>query len=92
MDVRDQISSKIIEEQELIIGPLAWDEAQKVDGLRVVASVHTAHIEGDTRSVLHALVARYERLFGEASRQVSRDAARPLVSKLPKNQLPLTLQ
>jgi len=36
MTIFDQISVRIIKEQELIIGPLAWEEAKKVPGLKVV--------------------------------------------------------
>ena len=38
MTIFDQISVRIIKEQSLIIGPLAWDEARKVSGLSVVDS------------------------------------------------------
>ena len=31
-----QIVTRIIREQELVIGPLAWDEARKVEGLQVL--------------------------------------------------------
>ena len=31
-----QIAKRIIKEQELVIGPLAWEEARKVQGLQVV--------------------------------------------------------
>ena len=32
-----KIFIRIIKEQENIIGPLAWDEASKVDGLTIVS-------------------------------------------------------
>ena len=32
MNTLDSIAVKIIKEQELVIGPLAWSEAQKVPG------------------------------------------------------------
>ena len=32
----DQISIKIIQEQSLVIGPLAWSEAQKVSGIHII--------------------------------------------------------
>ena len=31
-----QIASRIIKEQELIIGPLAWIEAQKVSDIKII--------------------------------------------------------
>ncbi len=37
----NQIPIRIIKEQELIIGPIAWDEAGKVSGL-TIDSLHTS--------------------------------------------------
>ena len=31
-----KIAFRIIKEQELIIGPLAWDEARKVQGIQIL--------------------------------------------------------
>ena len=38
VNILNQISIRIIREQELIIGPVAWDEAKKVPGLTIVDS------------------------------------------------------
>jgi hypothetical protein len=38
MDTILEIPIRIIKEQELVIGPLAWDEAKKVSGLNVLSS------------------------------------------------------
>lgn len=90
--VTDQLASRIIKEQELIIGPLAWDEAKKVPGLMLDIAQHAAHVEGDTPVVLGALVTRYERLFGKASREVCRDAVRPFLSQVPQEEIPAVLK
>lgn len=90
--VTDQLASRIIKEQELIIGPLAWDEAKKVPGLRLDVAEHAAHVEGDTPVVLGALVTRYERLFGKASREVCRDAVRPFLSQISQEEIPAVLR
>jgi len=36
MTIFDQISVRISKNRKLIIGPLAWEEAKKVPGLKVV--------------------------------------------------------
>jgi hypothetical protein len=88
----DQLADKIIHEQELIIGPIAWEQAGKVSGLRIDILKHEVSIEGDVKEVLTKLVAQYEKLFGAASREVCRDAVRPLLSQVPEGEIPAVLK
>lgn len=93
MTIFDQISVRIIKEQELIIGPLAWQEAQKVSGLRVVdQDKGEVTFEGDAKEILNNLVARYSRLFGQVSTEVCKEAVQDLIAELPKDQVPASLQ
>jgi hypothetical protein len=93
MSIFEEIATKIIKEQELIIGPLAWIEAQKVPGLKVVnKSRGEVNLEGDESIMVNKLVNQYERLFGRASREVCKDAAKSLVSGLSPSEIPATLQ
>lgn len=92
MDILDKIAAKIIKEQELIIGPLAWNEAKKVEGLTVSSQLGEVTIEGDKKQVIDNLVARYDRLFGRASHEVSRDAAAGLLADLVPTDIPLSLK
>ena len=87
-----QLADHIIKEQELIIGPVAWEEAEKVSGLRINAQSHEVDIEGDAKDVLEHLVAQYEKLFGKASREVCRDAVRPLLAQVPEADVPVVLK
>jgi len=88
----EHIAVRIISEQESIIGPVAWSEARKVRGLRVDQATHGVQVEGNSRETLEALVAQYERLFGRASREVCRDAVRPLISQVPQEEVPAVLR
>ena len=88
----NQLADHIIKEQELIIGPVAWEEAEKVTGLRINVQSHEVDIEGDARDVLERLVAQYEKLFGKASREVCRDAVRPLLAQVPEADVPAVLK
>jgi len=90
MQVADQLIEKIIKDQELIIGPIAWIEAKKIKGLEIRED--EVHLLGRARPVLEALVSRYARLFGDASIEVCKDAARPFIGKFPKAELPVSLQ
>ncbi len=88
-----QMGIQIIREQELIIGPLAWDEARKVQGLHVIGEKDDGvEIEGaNPQEVINRLVVQYEKLFGRASREVCKEAVINLISGLPKDQVPTTL-
>lgn len=92
MSIFNQIAEKIIEEQEQVIGPMAWQEAQKVQGLQVNRSAGKVEIAGNESEVINGLVAQYERLFGRASREVCKDAAASLVTGLEPNQIPSSLK
>ncbi len=91
MTTLQKIATKIIEEQELVIGPLAWGEAEKVQGLKVT-NHEVDFNNGDPKSVVDRLVGQYERLFGRASHEVCREAVADLLADLPQGDIPLSLQ
>lgn len=94
MTAFDQIAIKIIQEQELVIGPLAWSEAGKVNGLTIVSRERLEiSIQGtDRKEVVDRLVAQYERLFGRASHEVCREAVGNLIAQLPPADVPISLR
>jgi hypothetical protein len=85
-----QLVNAVIKQQEYIIGPVAWNEAQKVDGLQV--SDRTALVSGDGKSVLEKLVNQYATLFGEASVEVCKEAIRHFMTDIKKEEIPQILQ
>ena len=89
----DQIVIKIIKEQELIVGPLAWSEAGKVKGLRIIDSKKGEVIfdNGDQKEVINRLVSQYDRLFGRASHGVCREAVVSLIADLQPSEVPSSL-
>jgi len=93
MSTLDQIAGKIIKEQELVIGPLAWTEAGKVSGLSVVDKKkwQVELKNGDPKEVVNRLVAQYERLFGRASHEVCKDAVAGLLADLAPSEIPSSL-
>ena len=93
MSILTQMSARIIKEQELVIGPLAWNEASKVPGLTVVnTKTGEVSFSGDEKEIVNQLVGRYERLFGRASREVCRDATKDLLTQLPTEEVPSSLK
>lgn len=93
MTIYEQISVRIIKEQELIIGPIAWQEAVKVPGIKVIdQEKQEVSISDDPKTVLSRLVEQYSRLFGKVSTEVCKEAAQDLLVELPKDQIPANLQ
>jgi hypothetical protein len=91
--ILDKISVRIIREQELIIGPIAWDEARKVDGLKIIdQKTGEVSLEGDAKQILNNLVAQYARLFGRASNEVCKEVTKDLLSGLSADEIPSSLK
>lgn len=92
MVIFDQISLRIIKEQEHIIGPLAWDEAQKVSGINIDKMHNTVTLIGDKKEIINKLVSQYERLFGRASHEVCKEAVQNLIAEMPPEEVPSSLK
>jgi hypothetical protein len=92
MDAILQIPIKIIKEQELIIGPLAWYEAGKVAGLTIDPSHTSVSFNGDAKDIINRLITQYERIFGRASHEVCREAVRDIISGMSSEEVPSSLK
>ena len=94
LDIFGQITFKIIKEQELIIGPLAWIEAGKVEGLEVINSSKGEIVfkSSDKKEVINRLVNQYNRLFGRASHEVCKGAVATMLADLPPSEVPSSLR
>lgn len=92
MNTISQIPIRIIKEQELVIGPLAWDEARKVPGLTIDQSHNSVSFSGDGKEIINRLVAQYERLFGKASHAVCHDAVQDLIVEMKPDEVPESLK
>jgi hypothetical protein len=82
----------IIDEQEKLIGPIAYQQAATVPGLDVDKAHHTATIEGDAPKVITELVERYKNFFGNVAVDVCKEAVGNLKFSLPPEQLPAVLR
>lgn len=93
LSIFDQISIRIIKEQELVIGPVAWEEAKKVSGFHITnQDKGEVTFDGDPKEVLNRLVAQYSRLFGQVSKEVCKEAVQDLVAELPQADVPDSLK
>jgi len=84
------LAKAIIEQQEYVVGSLAWIEAEKVEGLSV--KDHTVVVEGEGKKILELLILQYENLFGRASVEVCRGAVKNLILDVDKSQVPEILR
>ena len=91
MDIYSQAISQIIKQQELIIGPLALNQAKVISGLDIISD-SDIKIKGDGKAVLENLVKQYARLFGQASVEVCKDAVKEIKPPVPSNDLPEILR
>ena len=83
---------EIVQRQVHIIGPVAWDEAVKVQGITIDAQKNSISVTGDPKVVLEQLTAKYEELFGNASLQICKEATRKFISQVPQEQIPEALR
>lgn len=91
LDQYIQLTNKIIHEQELVIGPLAFDQARKVAGLQIDDTGRVS-ITGNGGSIVTSLVGKFKELFGDASVEVCKDAAREVNPQIPTEELPEILR
>jgi hypothetical protein len=91
-DVYAMMVLTIIDEQEKLIGPIAYQQAATVPGLVVNKSAHTASIQGDAPEVITQLVERYKAFFGNVAVDVCKEAVGHLKFSLPPEQLPAVLR
>lgn len=88
-DFYTELATNIIEKQEVIVGPLAWIEAGKVNGLYIANKEIT--IKETPKKILGSLVKQYETLFGQASLEVCKDAVRNLLVDVEQEKIPEVL-
>lgn len=92
MSIYAQMVEKIILEQEGIVGPVALEQAKKVQGLSIDWSKHDVVFLGNEKDTLELLVKQYELLFGKASVEVCKEAVQNIISEVPKDQIPMLLR
>lgn len=88
MDILAQVAQKIIQEQEKIVGPIALEQARKVEGLSVDWDKHEVKLAGDEKAILENLVKKYQSLFGRASVEVCKEAVGSISDKISLTNLP----
>jgi len=91
MDIYVQMASKIIKAQQDVVGPVAFEQAKRVDGVKLGNTHEELKIDGDKKVVLELLIKQYEGMFGRASIEVCKNAVRGIINNVPKDQVPQLL-
>lgn len=87
------VVKKIIEKQQTIVGPLAIEQANMVQGVEVDEFTLNISTNGnDSLTILTQLVEKYEELFGKTSIEVCKDAVKELHADISLKDLPAILQ
>jgi hypothetical protein len=87
MDKYSEAVSKIVIEQELVMGPLALLLANKIKGI-AIENKDNVSITGDPKVALGSLVSQYGMLFGKISIEVSKNALKHVSTTLSPQELP----
>lgn len=82
---------RIVQEQAVIVGSLAWEIAAKVHGLVIVNNEDVA-ITGISKTVINDLVIQFEKVFGTFADDVCKHAVSDLLPELPTEDIPTTLK
>lgn len=83
-----QLAQRIIEEQERVVGPLAWEEAQQVKGISVDPTARTVTFSQAPRAAIDHLLQHYETIFGRAAREASRGIVKQFYARFPAEEQP----
>lgn len=94
MEIYNQIVARILKEQELLMGPVAWFQAEKVSGLMADRNAGTVSIEerADAHVVIDSLVERFTNLFGRAGHEVCIEAVSAIIADMKPEEVPSSLQ
>lgn len=78
----------IVSGQKQIIGPMAVDEANKVQGVAISKNLDSIELKGEGDHLLENLVHQYEKLFGLASIEACREAVKKVLPSITNTHLP----
>ncbi len=94
-DIRiyNKLLSRILKEQENILGSLAWQIAEKSSGIIIVnKESFDVSIIGEPKTVIDNFIFRCERIFGSFARDASKQAVSFLLAEMPLEDRPNRLK
>ena len=92
-DIYNKILSRIIQEQEIIVGSLAWEIAEKVEQLEISDKKnYQVSMTGDPQKIINDIVAKYQKVFGTFAIDVCKRAVEYILVDMPVEDIPVSLQ
>ena len=88
MNTLGEILIRIIKEQELIVGPLAWGEARKVAGLSVDQAHNSVSLSGDEKEVVNRFISTFTSVSMKAAERFEHLTIQFLSPKTDRNENP----
>lgn len=88
LELYQKAAKQIIIEQQAIIGPIAYTQARKVEGINIDGKGSVIITGENGKEILGNLVNRYADLFGQASVEVCKEAVREIEPPLKSEELP----
>lgn len=86
------IVSRIVKEQQTVMGPIALELAKNVKGLKISSLKNIEIVGTNEKEVIKELVKEYEKLFGHASIEVCKDAVRAIKPAVQEEEIPEILR
>ena len=91
--IYNKILSRILKEQETILGSLAWQLAEKISGLQILnKETFEIRIIGEPKAVIDNFVFRCERVFGSFARDACKQAVVYFTADMPTDDIPTRLR
>lgn len=82
----------IVQDQQLIMGPLAIAQANKVNGLIISSNIESIEIKRDPVAILTDLVKQYQDIFGTSSLEVCKESIKQVATKINTDDIPQFLR
>lgn len=92
IDQAVNITKSIINHQQMIIGPLAMEQAKKVNGIQVSNDGTITVTSKNISQIIENLVVSYQHIFGQASVEACKDAIKESQLSLSPSDLPEILR
>jgi hypothetical protein len=91
-NIYSEMATRIVLEQEKIIGPVAYSQAETVPTLAVDRKGRTVTVTGNGSEAIDKLIQSYKDFFGIAAVEVCKEAVGNTRFRLQPNEMPQLLK
>ena len=88
-DIYKAIVLRIVTQQADLVGTLAWEVVEQVDGLSITNILkREIEITGEPKEVINVLVEKYQKLFGKMAKDVCKDCVADIIVEMDSDDIP----